>query len=399
MLDGFSKNPFLLLWVEMAGEHIHQHFLFISTLWNMLVWMSLMVFLPVGSFVFALSDHQWLNNQWLNPSWSPKDTFYLSNLHRLFNCCSHLNCQCDVNGLLCSVAMWDVSLGQPCIQHIASHSRCINTVSDFITRWHSSSPISSICYTEATIYLIPLELKWGTQVVKVDPWRKDWSTVELLFKEPCFHCHRGQEEHAFNVRNVLLSGCSITQRSIHLHRRRWSESGKSSSVTQKWHTLLSCVVIAYLFCGILLVNNIKNMCMITWFMKYSHLEVSKNMKVHLRRVVPRVNYCFMMEILRFEWWVPSMSPMGKWGDVLWQVLYQDVGDESQLQWRLTHPLWEEPTLRPENWYQVQLWVLFWYLLKTLQRKSQCDWVQFLSKLFWMFVHPSHWGFQRLLMFR
>jgi hypothetical protein len=35
----------------------------------------------------------------------------------------------------------------------------------------------------------------------------------------------------------------------------------------------------------------------------------------------------------------------------------------------------------------------------LQRKSQCDWVQFLSKLFWMFVHPSHWGFQRLLMFR
>lgn len=198
-----------------------------------------------------------------------------------------------------------------------------------------------------------------------DPWRKDWSTVELLFKEPCFHCHRGQEEHAFNVRNVLLSGCSITQRSIHLHRRRWSESGKSSSVTQKWHTLLSCVVIAYLFCGILLVNNIKNMCMITWCMKYSHLEVSKNMKVHLRRVVPRVNYCCMMEILRFEWWVPSMSPMGKWGDVLWQVLYQDVGDESQLQWRLTHPLWEEPTLRPENWYQVQLWVLFWYLLKAL----------------------------------
>jgi hypothetical protein len=72
------------------------------------------------------------------------------------------------------------------------------------------------------------------------------------------------------------------------------------------------------------------------------------MKVHLRRVVPRVNYCCMMEILRFEWWVPSMSPMGKWGDFLWQVLYQDVGDESQLQWRLTHPLWEEPTLRPEN---------------------------------------------------
>jgi hypothetical protein len=43
-----------------------------------------------------------------------------------------------------------------------------------------------------------------------------------------------------------------------------------------------------------------------------------------------------------------MSPQGKWGDGLWQVLYQDVGDESQVQWRLTHPLWEEPTLRPEN---------------------------------------------------
>jgi hypothetical protein len=174
MLDGFSKNPFLLPWVEMAGEHIHQLFSFISTLQNMLVWMSLMVFLPVGSFVFALSDHLWLNNQWLNWSLFPKDTFYLSNLHRLFNCCSHLNCQCDVNGLLCSVAMWDVSLGRPCIQHIASHSRCINTVSDFIALLHSSSPISSICYTEATIYVIPFELKWGTQVVE------RWSLKERL---------------------------------------------------------------------------------------------------------------------------------------------------------------------------------------------------------------------------
>ncbi|CAK9202868.1 unnamed protein product [Sphagnum troendelagicum] len=36
------------------------------------------------------------------------------------------------------------------------------------------------------------------------------------------------------------------------------------------------------------------------------------------------------------------------GDDQKVVLYQDVGDESQLQWRLTHPLWEEPTLRLEN---------------------------------------------------
>ncbi len=301
MLDGFSKNPFLLPWVEMAGEHIHQHFSLISTLWNMLVWMSLMVFLLVQSCVLALSDHQWLNNQWLNRSWSAKDTFYLFNLHRLFNCCSHLNCQCNVNALLCSVAMWDVSLGQPCIQHIASHSRCINTVSDFITLWHSSSPI--LLFATQKLPYISSHWNWSGELKlwNNDPWRKDWSTVELLYKEPCFHCHCGQEEHAFNVRNVVLSGCSITQRSIHLHRRRWSESGKSSSVTPKWHTLLSYVAIACLFCGILLVNNIKNMCMITWFMKYSHLEVSKNMKVHLRRVVPRVNYCCMMKILRFEW--------------------------------------------------------------------------------------------------
>ncbi|CAM6051411.1 unnamed protein product [Sphagnum compactum] len=36
------------------------------------------------------------------------------------------------------------------------------------------------------------------------------------------------------------------------------------------------------------------------------------------------------------------------GDDQKVVLYQDVGDESQLQWRLTHPLWEEPTQRPES---------------------------------------------------